>query len=471
MIMMKRICLSKRAIALILALTLLFSSSLSLTSCIFSGNTISEEQYTSLANDLSERVDAGCDRKYSYVADYLNYWGFPAFSKFKIMTIESTYVTYLLDDLGYSDPDRLLALATKAARYYIDNILLTPDGATAFTLDEIRDKRIQTDAIATAYVKSVGDKYSNYLNVEMFAALSDSLAGSFAGIGVSVDIDEEAKTITVADIVAGSAAESAGILPGDMLIKVDGKSLEDYDVETFMNFIGGRVGTKVTVTVLRGGEELVFTMKRIPLEVASVGYVILEGGIAYVAIASFNDNTDEQFIDVINQIEETGAVRGYIFDVRSNTGGYVNAAINVISHILPRGEKIVEEVTKTSSTWSYSNSDHVIDLPMVVLCNEMTASAGELFTAAIRDYRNDGLLNARIIGVNTYTKGKMQNIIPLGDGSAIILTTGKFNPPCGINFDGVGIAPDIVIPFDADGETDNQMDAAIAEITSMINSK
>jgi carboxyl-terminal processing protease len=101
----------------------------------------------------------------------------------------------------------------------------------------------------------------------------------------------------------------------------------------------------------------------------------------------------------------------------------------------------------------------------------MTASAGERFTAALRDYRNDGLLNARIIGVNTYTKGKMQNIIPLGDGSAVILTTGKFNPPCGINFDGVGITPDIVIPFDADGETDNQMDAAIAEITSMINSK
>ena len=218
MIMMKRICLSKKAIALILALTLLFSSSLSLTSCIFSGNTISEEQYTSLANDLSERVDAGCDRKYSYVADYLNYWGFPAFSKFKIMTIESTYVAHFLDDLGYSDPDRLLALATKAARYYIDNILLTPEGETAFTLDEIRDKRIQTDAIATAYVESVGDKYSNYLNVEMFAALSDSLAGSFAGIGVSVDIDEEAKTITVNEVIAGSATEGAGILPGDILI-------------------------------------------------------------------------------------------------------------------------------------------------------------------------------------------------------------------------------------------------------------
>ena len=101
----------------------------------------------------------------------------------------------------------------------------------------------------------------------------------------------------------------------------------------------------------------------------------------------------------------------------------------------------------------------------------MTASAGELFTATIRDYRNDGLLDAKIIGVGTYTKGKMQNIIPLGDGSAVVLTTGKFNPPCGINFDGVGITPDIVVPLDTNGETDNQMDAAIAEITNMINSK
>ena len=108
---------------------------------------------------------------------------------------------------------------------------------------------------------------------------------------------------------------------------------------------------------------------------------------------------------------------------------------------------------------------------MVVLCNGNTASAGELFTAAIRDYRNDGLLDAKIIGEKTYTKGKMQSIIPLADGSAIVFTTGLFNPPSGVNFDGEGITPDIIVSYDADGETDNQLDAAIDEITNMINSK
>lgn len=469
---MKRICFSKRAIALILALALLFSSALTLTSCTTAGSRISADQYATLAEDLSASVDAGCEKKCSYVADYLDYWGFPAFDRFKLMMIESNYDAYLLDDLGYSDPERLLTLATAVARCYIDEILISPEGGMSFTLEEIRDKNLQTDAIAAAYAASVGDKYSRYYSADMFAAFMSELSGSFAGIGVNVMLDREAKTITVSNVIEGSAAEDAGILPGDMLIRVDGESLEDYDVDTFMNLVKGEVGTEVTVTVLRDGEEIDFTMTRVHIEAPSVDYSIMDGGIAYVMISSFNENTDEQFIQAIDEIEDADEeVRGYIFDLRYNGGGLLDTAINLISYIVPKDTKIVEEATKTSKRWHYSNSEHVIDLPMVVLCNEYTASAGELFTAAIRDYRNDGLLDAQIIGVKTYTKGKMQSILPLVDGSAIVLTTGLFNPPSGVNFDGEGITPDIVIPLDLEGETDNQLDAAIEEITKMINSK
>jgi carboxyl-terminal processing protease len=106
---------------------------------------------------------------------------------------------------------------------------------------------------------------------------------------------------------------------------------------------------------------------------------------------------------------------------------------------------------------------------MVVLCNEYTASAGELFTAAIRDYREMGLLNAAIVGVRTYTKGKVQSIFPLSDGSAIVLTIGLFNPPSGVNFDGAGVEPDRTVELTPDPERDNQFDAALEELNKLIN--
>ena len=119
--------------------------------------------------------------------------------------------------------------------------------------------------------------------------------------------------------------------------------------------------------------------------------------------------------------------------------------------------------------WHYSNSDHVIKQPMVVLCNGYTASAGELFTAAIRDYRDNGLLNAVIIGETTYTKGKVQNIFPLSDGSSITLTIGLFNPPCDKNFDGDGVNPDKTVEYIPAPDVDNQYEAAYAEILNLIN--
>ena len=168
-------------------------------------------------------------------------------------------------------------------------------------------------------------------------------------------------------------------------------------------------------------------------------------------------------------LEKTGIITGYIFDVRYNGGGYLDTAVNLISHFVEKGTKIVSEAARDNKVWHYSNSDHVINKPMVVLCNGYTASAGELFTAAIRDYRDAGLLNAVIVGETTYSKGKVQNIFPLSDGSSITFTIGLFNPPCDVNFDGVGIEPDLTVEYIPDPEVDNQYEAAYAELVKMIN--
>ena len=459
--------ITKRVTALALALILLLSSIISLSSCIAEpspsiDNTVTEEEFATLSADLTAKVEAGCPKKYSYVTSYLNYWGFPDFDTTKLKAIERYYSTRYIDDLGYSDSAKLLDLATRTAKYYIESKL--PE----LTLDDINSTR-GSDEIIRSFVSAIGDKYSKYRNPVENDAYMSELDGKFAGIGVYVELDYKAHTITVIETLESSAAEAAGILSGDKIVKIDGRSIDGIDLQTFMDLIKGEVGAPVTVSVDRGGVEHTFTMNRIPVEESSVSYELLDDGVAYVVISSFNDNTDEQFISIIDDIEASGRAKGYIFDLRYNGGGYLDTAVNILSYFVPKDVKIVSQATRYEEFWHHSNNDHVISLPMVVICNGYTASAGELFTAAIRDYRDMGMLKATIVGEKTYTKGRVQSILPLSDGSSITLTVGLFNPPSNVNFDGVGITPDLEVVYQPDPEVDNQYDAAYAELQKLIN--
>ncbi len=458
---------SQKALALLLLLILIVSSALSLSSCFVVGNyedggSLTEADFASLSETLRANVDAGCTKKYSYVSSYLDYWGFPDFNDAKLKTIERYYSTRYIEDLGYSDSENILALAVRTANEYIENRL--PE----LTLEDVNGS-VGSDEIIRSYVAAIGDRYSYYRNPDEHSSYMSDLEGEFAGIGVYVQLDYEAHTVTVIETITDSAAEKAGVLSGDLIVKVDGTAATDVDLNVFMDMVKGEIGTPVEITVLRDGEEITYNMIRVHIETESVGYELYDDGIAYVVISSFNANTDEQFISIINQLEKTGEVKGYIFDVRYNGGGYLDTAVNLLSHFVPKGTRVVSQVTRDEEDWFYSNSDHVITQPMVVLCNGYTASAGELFTAAIRDYRNDGLLNAVIIGETTYTKGKVQNIFTLSDGSSITLTIGLFNPPCDKNFDGEGVTPDKTVEYIPDPEVDNQYEAAYAELTNLIN--
>ena len=453
---------SRKILSLLLVLLIIFSSTLSLSSCFeenFSevDTDITEEEFASLSETLRQNVDAGCSKKYSYVSSYLDYWGFPKFNTVKLKTIERYYATRYIEDLGYNDSEKLFELAVKTADEYINNKL------PQLTLDDVNGE-VGSDEIIRAYVSAIGDKYSFYRNPTEHAAYMSDLEGEFAGIGVYVQLDYEEHTVTVIETISDSAAEKAGILAGDLIVKVDGTVATDTDLNTFMDLVKGEIGSAVSITVLRNGEEITYEMERVHVETESVAYELYDDGIAYVVISSFNANTDEQF-------EKTKKVKGYIFDVRYNGGGYLDTAVNILSGFVKKGTKIVAEVTRDDKKWYYSGNDHVISVPIVVLCNGYTASAGELFTAAIRDYRDAGLIDAVIVGETTYTKGKVQNIFPLSDGSSITLTTGLFNPPCDKNFDGEGVEPDRRVEYIPDPEVDNQYEAAYAELTSLINKK
>ncbi|MBR2965133.1 MAG: S41 family peptidase [Clostridia bacterium] len=460
---------SRKILSLLLVLLIIFSSTLSLSSCFeenFSevDTDITEEEFASLSETLRQNVDAGCSKKYSYVSSYLDYWGFPKFNTVKLKTIERYYATRYIEDLGYNDSEKLFELAVKTADEYINNKL------PQLTLDDVNGE-VGSDEIIRAYVSAIGDKYSFYRNPTEHAAYMSDLEGEFAGIGVYVQLDYEEHTVTVIETISDSAAEKAGILAGDLIVKVDGTAATDTDLNTFMDLVKGEIGSAVSITVLRNGEEITYEMERVHVETESVAYELYDDGIAYVVISSFNANTDEQFVSIIEELEKTKKVKGYIFDVRYNGGGYLDTAVNILSGFVKKGTKIVAEVTRDDKKWYYSGNDHVISVPIVVLCNGYTASAGELFTAAIRDYRDAGLIDAVIVGETTYTKGKVQNIFPLSDGSSITLTTGLFNPPCDKNFDGEGVEPDRRVEYIPDPEVDNQYEAAYAELTSLINKK
>ena len=164
---------------------------------------------------------------------------------------------------------------------------------------------------------------------------------------------------------------------------------------------------------------------------------------------------------------------GIIFDLRGNPGGYVQSVCDVISYLIPSGNIIVSyqykgrDAVEISSTHN-GEKDHVVDLPFVVICDEYTASSGEIFTAALRDYRNDGMITATIVGTTTYKKGIMQNTYSYIDDSTITLTVAYYNPPCGVNYHGIGVSPDVYVENDS-YETDKQLDTAFIELQKLIN--
>jgi carboxyl-terminal processing protease len=193
--------------------------------------------------------------------------------------------------------------------------------------------------------------------------------------------------------------------------------------------------------------------------------MISDGKIGYIRITGFKSNTAEQFIEAVNAIEDAGA-EGVIFDLRSNPGGYLDAVVTMLSYLVPTDTKIVsfsngKAPIHASEGTELEKKDHTLSIPAAVLCNENSASAAELFTAAMRDYNDMGLLTATVIGTVTYKKGIMQSTIPFSNGASLTLTTALYNPPSDQNFHGVGVSPDVTIETGLD---EDYMAAALSAL-------
>lgn len=333
-----------------------------------------------------------------------------------------------------------------------------------FYFDE--DEQAKQDGIIKGYMEGLDDPYSVYYTAEEYASFMEDTEGEYVGVGVQVSQAADTKVITVTKVFDGPAME-AGIEEEDIITKVNGEDVGEQDLDTVVDKIRGQEGTDVTITVYRGtdGEDHEYTMPRKKVENPTVEYKMLDDNIGYVEVTSFYEVTAEQYIAALKDLENQG-MEGLIVDLRSNGGGLLDIAVEMLDYMLPAG-KIVYTEDKDGNVIDEYNStdDEQFTKPLAVLVNGYSASASEIFAGAIKDY---GI--GTLVGTNTFGKGIVQRMFPLEDGSAIKLTIAKYFTPKGNDIHEVGIKPDVEIELDADaykdsdGQRDSQLQAAIDNV-------
>ena len=309
-----------------------------------------------------------------------------------------------------------------------------------YFIGEVDQVRLE-DAAAAAMVDALGDEWSYYMTPEEYVVHQEMMSNSYVGVGITVATRDDLQGIDVLEAIKDGPAMEAGILAGDVIVAVDNTSLLGMDVNEAGTVIRGEEGTDVTLTVLREGQTLTFTMTRQKFETEVATYQMLEGNIGLITIENFDERCADETIRAVDALLNQGA-KALIFDVRNNPGGYKHELVEVLDYLLPEGEIFHTEDCLGDEEVEYSDADYV-DVPMAVLVNLSSYSAAEFFAAALDEYDA-----AIIVGEKTYGKGHFQVTLPLTDGSAVNLSVGKYYTPKGLSLAGVGLTPDVEVPVD-----------------------
>lgn len=307
---------------------------------------------------------------------------------------------------------------------------------------EKADTETLMDGALKGYVSALEDPYSGYLTPGEYQQWQSSEAGVSVGIGVTVMLTEDGSGLQIVSVEDPSPAKLAGLQVDDVITGVDGETVADLGYQEAVNHVRGEVDTSVELTVQRGETEWKKTVQRKEIEVVSAYGVMLENQIGYIRIASFKENTVEQFQTALQNLLKNGA-KALVFDVREDGGGLVAALEKIVDPLLPEGD-IATATYNNGETKLLVHSDaNELQLPMMVLVNGNTASAAELFTASLKDFGK-----AEVIGEQTFGKGIMQNTVEMKDGGAVTLTVATYQTTRGECYHGVGITPDVVIKED-----------------------
>lgn len=328
-----------------------------------------------------------------------------------------------------------------------------------FVEQPVNDQKLMQGAIR-GMLASLDDPYSAYMDPEEYKQSTSDLQGEYEGIGAYVDIKGDYLSIIAP--MPDSPAEKAGLKTGDIVIKVDGEDMTGIDGNVVLSKILGPAGTQVTLTIFRESEEQPFdvTITRAQIKVAMVETKMLPDNIAYLKLTSFSSDSDKQIHKALEELLAKNPA-GLIFDLRYNTGGYLDAAINIISEFVPSGTIMYEEYSDGArKTFESRGGGIAYDIPMVVLVNEGSASASEITAGALQD-----LGRGKLVGVKTYGKGLVQNWTELmNDQGAVRITVAHWLTPNGRQINKEGLEPDVKVEItddDIKAERDPQLDKAV----------
>lgn len=336
-------------------------------------------------------------------------------------------------------------------------------------IGEVTDQQLD-DGAAKGMIAALGDRWSYYIPAAQYDAHMEQVNNEYVGIGVTIASQPGELGYEVMSVEVGGGAEEAGILAGDIMIEVAGKSMLELGVDETRDLIRGEASTSVEIKVDRKGEKLTFQVQRKIIKTAVATYQMLPDSIGFVTIKNFDERCADETIAAIDALVKQGA-KALIFDVRFNPGGFKKELVRILDYLLPEGP-VFRSVSNTGEESVTDSDENCLKLPMAVLVNESSYSAAELFAAALSEYDW-----AVVVGEATTGKNHYQNTFRLSDGSAVGLSVGKYTTPKNnISLAEVGgFQPDVPIPVEDEiksqiyagtlpVEEDPQVQAAIKQL-------
>lgn len=318
-------------------------------------------------------------------------------------------------------------------------------------VDEVNYESLMDGAI-NGMVKSLGDPHSIYMAPNLYRRLTEHTEGAFGGIGVYMGFKNG--KVEIISVMEGTPGEKAGLKANDEILAVDGTPTAEIQPEEVAMRIRGEAGTDVELTVHRDGEDdKSYKIKRDTIKVTTAAGKMLEDGMGYIRIASFSEDTANEFKTAYEKLLGEG-MKGLVLDLRENPGGLITSVVDVADMIVPAG-LVVSVVQRDGEREEYFSSASENQLPMTVLIDGNSASAAEILAGALQDNKA-----ATIVGETSYGKGSVQIVLPLFHSDAVKLTIAKYYTPNGRSIDGTGVEPDVPVGFDINSVEDVQLEKA-----------
>ena len=351
----------------------------------------------------------------------------------------SVFITFMITSISlytYFVENPVLVSANNTNKDISSKLTKYREIIDKYFLGDVDDEKLEEGAIK-GYIEGLGDPYTEYISKEDMDTYLDDTMGNFVGIGIYMIKNTQYDKIQVLSTIKGGPAEKVGIQAGDLIVSVDGVDYKASDMTVASNNIKGEAGTKVVVEILRGAETIKYEITREKVKVNQVEGKVISNNIGYIQFTSFDETTAEDFKAKYEELAKQN-IKSLIIDLRNNGGGIVDQALEIADYMTDKDSVLLYEVDKNNKeTVRKSKNDAIINMPIIILTNENTASASEILAGALKD-----LGKAKTVGTTTYGKGVIQQILKLNDGSGIKITIEEYQTPNRNKIHKVGIEPD-----------------------------